>query len=284
MTRAATTPPPAPAVAPARAAATRATHPVDPALRTGAASPADVAGRRSLATHVPVARPDRVAIFVGCAARRYEATTRVALARLLAACGIALDIPPAQGCCGALHAHAGDAATAGALAAANARAFDGVSHILTLASGCHASVAVGAPAQTTVVDALEFLDARSDALGFRALDRRIGVHLPCTQRNVVRSVPALRRLLSRVPGAAFVDLDDGFGCCGASGSALLVEPGRANAFRRPLVEQIERSPVDLVLSANIGCRLHLQNGTAVPVMHPIEFLAAQLDVDATPAA
>jgi Fe-S oxidoreductase len=32
-----------------------------------------------------------------------------------------------------------------------------------------------------------------------------------------------------------------------------------------------------LLSANIGCRLHLANGTAVPVQHPVDFLAAQLD-------
>ena len=28
-----------------------------------------------------------------------------------------------------------------------------------------------------------------------------------------------------------------------------------------------------LLSANIGCRLHLANGTRVPVQHPLEFLA-----------
>jgi glycolate oxidase iron-sulfur subunit len=31
-----------------------------------------------------------------------------------------------------------------------------------------------------------------------------------------------------------------------------------------------------LLSANIGCRLHLADGTTIPVRHPVEFLAEHL--------
>ena len=47
---------------------------------------------------------------------------------------------------------------------------------------------------------------------------------------------------------------------------------------------MERSltPLDRLLGANIGCRLHFTNGTRMPVQHPLEFLAQCLATDTAP--
>ncbi|WP_133500588.1 (Fe-S)-binding protein [Cognatilysobacter terrigena] len=225
----------------------------------------------------------RAALFVGCVARTYEATTRDALRRLLAACHIDLAIPKNQTCCGALHAHAGATDTATELARTNANAFADAPLVVTLASGCHDSIAAALPASTETIDAIELLARHADRLHFRPATARVALHLPCTQRNVVRSSPALRRLLSRVPQLDVIDLDAGFGCCGAAGTAMLTDAERAASFRAPLVAQAEATDVREILSANIGCRLHLANGTTLPVRHPLEFLADHLDgADAAP--
>jgi glycolate oxidase iron-sulfur subunit len=92
---------------------------------------------------------------------------------------------------------------------------------------------------------------------------------------VVRSDAALRRLLARVPGLDLAELPD-TGCCGAAGLHQLAEPARAAAFRAPLLEALAASGATELLSANIGCRLHLGSGTLVPVRHPIDFLAEHL--------
>ncbi|MBX9400151.1 (Fe-S)-binding protein [Lysobacter sp. BMK333-48F3] len=216
----------------------------------------------------------RAAVFVGCVAGAYERPLREALARLAGAAGLALDTPAGQGCCGALHAHAGDPAGAAALAAANRAAFAGHATVLTLASGCHESVARSVAG---VRDALEVLAERGERLRFRPTAQRVALHLPCSQRNLSRSAPALRRLLARVPQLQVVELDAGYGCCGASGSQMLTDPARAADFRAPLLEQFASSGATVLLSANIGCRLHLAGGTALPVRHPLEFLAEHLD-------
>ncbi len=221
--------------------------------------------------------PTRVQLFTGCVAKSYEPPVRAALARLLGALGIEVHVPPDQGCCGALHAHAGNLEGAEALATRNRSAFGEASDappVLTLASGCHESVAGALPGRA--IDALEFLDRHVDRLSFAARPERIGLHLPCTQRNVVGSGPALRRLLARVPGLEVVELDAGHGCCGAAGSNMLVDSDRAGAFREPLLDQLHACGATRVLSANIGCRLHLANGTPVPVQHPLELLAEAL--------
>ena len=220
----------------------------------------------------PVARPTPAtpAIFVGCVARSYEAPARAALLRLLTAAGIEAGIPGAQGCCGAAALHAGEAEQAQRLGEANRQAFAGAQRVLCLASGCRQTLA--ATLEVPVTDALDALDAQAEALRFRsAQGRRVALHLPCTQT----SAPALRRLLARVPNLDLVELPDR-GCCGAAGLHQLEFPDRAAALRAPLLDALAQSRADLLLSANIGCRLHLGAGTALPVQHPLEFLAGQL--------
>jgi glycolate oxidase iron-sulfur subunit len=230
----------------------------------------------------PAPRPEaawkhgRVALFRGCVAGPYEAGLRAAAIRLCAAAGIELAQPGRQGCCGALHAHAGDITAANALATRNRAAFAGADMVLTLASGCHEAVAAALPGTTATRDALEFLAAHAGSLRFRACSERVALHAPCTQRNVVRSVDATRVLLAQVPGLEVVALDAGFGCCGAAGTQMATDPARAAQFRQPLLDQLHASGATRLLSANIGCRLHFANASAIPVQHPIEFLAAHM--------
>jgi glycolate oxidase iron-sulfur subunit len=218
-----------------------------------------------------------IGVFTGCIARAYEPAVRSALSRLCAAAGVVIQIPDHQTCCGALHAHGGDAAAAATLAATNRTAFAGMQAVLTLASGCHESLSQALDGASTAIDAIDFIASRAEGLRFRDTRERIALHLPCTQRNVVKSDAATRALLARVPGLEVVELDAGLGCCGAAGTQMLTAPGRANAFRQPLLDQLRASGASRLLSANIGCRLHFANGTPLPVQHPLEFLATCLD-------
>jgi glycolate oxidase iron-sulfur subunit len=231
----------------------------------------------------PAPRPEAVpeagspiALFRGCIAGPYEAGLREATASLCSAAGIGLAQPAGQACCGALHAHAGDIAAADALAARNRAVFAGTGTVLTLASGCHEAVEGALAGMAETHDALGFLAARADRLRFRACSERIALHLPCTQRNVVRSVDATRVLLARVPGLEIIELDAGYGCCGAAGTRMAIDPARAAQFRQPLLDQLHASGASRLLSANIGCRLHLATATTVQVQHPLEFLADHL--------
>lgn len=220
-----------------------------------------------------------VALFVGCVARCYEPPVRAALGQLCAAIGVRVVEPHNQGCCGSLHAHAGNSTAAKQLAQAQRDAFSGFATVLTLASGCHESVAKALPESTRAVDALTWLGEHTDALRFRPCAETVALHLPCTQRNVSRSVPALRRLLARVPGLRVIELDAGFGCCGAAGSQMLNDPTRAAGYREPLLAQLRATSATRLLSANVGCRLHFASATSTPVQHPLQLLAELLDPD-----
>ncbi|MBW8366243.1 MAG: (Fe-S)-binding protein [Arenimonas sp.] len=223
----------------------------------------------------PAVAKAEVAVFVGCIADRYESGTRAGLARLLAAAGIVVALPEGQGCCGAAAAHAGDPATGGRLAAAHPPALAGRARGLCLGPRWQGSLARRRAGAAPVEDALAALDRLGDQLRWRPAHRRVALHLPCTQRSVVRSESALRRLLQRIPGLDLVELPD-TGCCGAAGLHQLAEPARADALRAPVLQALAESGATELLSANIGCRLHLATGTIMPVRHPIDFLAEHL--------
>ena len=219
--------------------------------------------------------PASTAIFVGCVAGNYEATARAGLLRMLAALGVDAAIPDRQTCCGTAAIHAGDAAQARILAARNRQALAGSQRVLCLASGCQEALAGSLPG-IEVADPAAFLETHGAALRFRsARGRRVALHLPCTQRSVTRTDAALRRLLQRIPDLNLVELPDS-GCCGAAGLHMLAEPQRAAALRAPVLQSLANSGAQELLSANIGCRLHLANGARIAVRHPLEFLAEHL--------
>jgi glycolate oxidase iron-sulfur subunit len=215
----------------------------------------------------------RVELFLGCVARSYEESSRRALARLLAACGFEAAIPSGQTCCGTAAAHLGDRQTAADLARRNRSAFVG-NPVLSLATGCQQILTESLAGRAPVFDAIDFLEREGADLRFRSANRKVALHLPCSQR-VAKSDIALRRLLARIPELDLVELPD-TGCCGAAGLHMINEPERAEKIRAPQIDALRASGATELLSANIGCRLHLANGTKIPVRHPLDFLAEHL--------
>jgi glycolate oxidase iron-sulfur subunit len=229
-----------------------------------------------------------VTLFRGCVASVYDRDTHDAARTLLEALGHEVVVPDGTPCCGALARHAGDAdaadrAVAGACAAIAET--DGAA-VLVSASGCfgdlrdHVSRAGGPP----VLDVHAFLarDASIAALRFRPLAARAALHLPCTQVNVVGEIASIRALLARIPGLNLLSVPEQPRCCGAAGNYFIEHPAIADRLRDEKLAQIGAGAPDLVLTTNVGCRIHLANGLrdrtdAPPVMHPLALLARQLD-------
>lgn len=238
---------------------------------------------------VPAPAQASVALFTGCVGDIAEREVLHDAVRLFKAAGVTVAIPPAQGCCGALHQHGGLPLAAAARTACNARAFAACDSVLPLASGCGAALrdlggtpSVGAPALAPKVRDLcttlaAALDARAPV--FKPLDLRVGIHTACTQANVFGAKAAVRQLLARIPGIQLVDLAPQSGCCGAAGTAFITQPEQASRLLQPKLDAA--SQVDVIVSANIGCSLHFlaglrRQGRALAVLHPVSLLAQAL--------
>ena len=223
-----------------------------------------------------------VALFGGCVQSVYEHDAQDAAMRLLDAAGFNV-VMVEDLCCGALAAHTGDAPRADKLMARTREAFErsGARALLTATPGCLGTLRAALP-DTQVDDVLGFLSAHADALQFDTLGARVALHLPCTQVNVARNVDAVRTLLARVPGLQISVLPTQAQCCGAAGSHMLEFPQRAAAYREKVLALLPQPAPDILLTSNIGCRLHFavglqECGSALKIEHPLTLLARQLE-------
>jgi glycolate oxidase iron-sulfur subunit len=246
-----------------------------------------VAARFSAAAPVTPTR-GRIGLFRGCVASVYDRDTLAAAKRLLEALGYEVIETPEAACCGALERHHGNVAAAAASAAATRAAIESarVDTLLVAASGCHGDLRGQALAghAVRVADVHAFVadDPAFAQLRFHALQRRAALHLPCTQVNSVGATAAIRSLLARIPELAVVTLPEQPRCCGAAGSYFLEQPDFAMRLRDEKLAQIRPLSPDLLLTTNIGCRIHLGNGlrdgnAPLRVIHPLALLAEQLD-------
>lgn len=210
------------------------------------------------------------ALFTGCIADTFEQPVRVALMKMLQAAGESAEIPAQQVCCGQAARHAGDTQTAGMLSKLNNTAFNDYERILVLASGC--SSALHDTLDIPVIDACTYLNQLAEKLIFKSAQGiTIAVHTPCSA-SFEKSQLAVFALLQRIPDLTVIALPDS-GCCGAAGLHQFNQPQRAEQMRTPILNAVHANSASIILSQNIGCRLHFANATKIPVQHPIDFMA-----------
>jgi glycolate oxidase iron-sulfur subunit len=250
------------------------------------ATPVSPSAARSVSAKPAARERGTVALFRGCVASVYDRDTHEAARRLLEALGYDVRVPHGTPCCGTLARHAGDAEAADREAAEtrNALATTGASTVLVSATGCFGELRAHAAGGVSIVDVHAFLarDAELSRLRFRPLAARVALHLPCTQVNVVGEVASIRALLALVPELDVVELPLQPRCCGAAGNYFAEHPEIATRLRDEKLDQALDSGPDLVLTTNIGCRIHLaaglhERGVSPPVMHPLALLAQQLE-------
>jgi glycolate oxidase iron-sulfur subunit len=230
-----------------------------------------------------------VALFTGCFGDMFDQVTLDSAITLLNACGYGVHVPGDQTCCGALHQHCGDSARAQQLAEQNLTAFGAlnIQTIISCATGCGSHLKEY-PRTTgraiNVCDINTFLTRINwpKTIQFKPLNRRIAVHEPCSLRNVLKEADALYTLLQRIPEAEITPLPGNERCCGAAGRYMIDHPEMADALRQDKVDAIQATHPDILVSANIGCALHIaaglrQAGIGIELMHPVTLLARQLE-------
>jgi len=229
-------------------------------------------------------RRGSVALFTGCIAEPFDRDTLSASITLLNAIGYDVNIPPQQGCCGAIHQHNGQSATEfieNNLKVFNALDVDAVIHT---ASGCGAMLSEyqSEDAEATarfsgrLVDINEFLVRHwPDDLSLKPAQLSVAVHEPCSQRNVLKNQQAVYGLLAKIPELEVMPLPDNHICCGAGGSYMLSHPYNAKQLRALKYQAIGQVQVNHVVSSNFGCAVFL-SADGEKVMHPLVLLARQL--------
>lgn len=241
----------------------------------------------------------RVALFAGCVMSTAYADVTRATIRVLLANGYSVVLPAGQGCCGALHVHAGLLDGGRALMRRNVEAFatQAVDAIIVNAAGCGAvlkeygHLLAGAPGLAEraeavagrVRDVSEFLVERGWTPPTGRLERTVTYQEPChlTHAQGIKTQP--RALLRSIPGLRLVEMAEADLCCGSAGVYNVTHPALSGALRRRKVANILATGAEMVASANPGCMLQLQAGLdeagrPLPVRHLVELLDAAYDL------
>jgi len=241
----------------------------------------------------------RVLLLAGCVQPALLPNIDRATQGVLAAAGIDAEYAAGAGCCGALRKHLNDGDGALADMRRNIDAWwpplaaGAVDAIVVNASGCavtvkdYAHALAGDPAYAAKAAAVsaaardlsELLPELLPALRARLPAppaTTFAYHAPCTLQHGQRLAGGVETHL----GALGFDIRpapyDANLCCGSAGSYSLLQPGLAGELRDAKLRALGEIGANCILSANIGCILHLQAGTATPVRHWVEALEEAL--------
>jgi glycolate oxidase iron-sulfur subunit len=235
-----------------------------------------------------------VEILAGCISSFMDADALDAAARLLEQAGYAVRFPAKSQCCGALHQHSGNPERAQRLAQASISSMGPAANarITSVASGCTAQLReYGALYPDITPDGFGdrvmdihrlLLDAPGFAdLRFSPLERRVALHLPCSQRHALKETQVVIDLVNRIPGIELIVLGDAASCCGAAGDYCVTHPFQADELLARTLLPLDNHPPPLLLSSNIGCALHLASGCEargwnIEVMHALTLMDRQL--------
>jgi len=242
-------------------------------------------------------RVARVGLLTGCVQSVVFGDVNVATARVLAAYGCEVVTPRGQGCCGALHVHAGRRDDGKERARRTIDAFDaaGVDLVITNAAGCGSNLKeygflladdplyaeraeAFAGRARDVSEALAQLEPqRRQAPLPLAVAFQDSCHLAHAQG--VRAEP--RAMLAAVPGLELREPAEQDICCGSAGIYNIVKPAAAAALGDRKAEHVLATGAEVYASANPGCLVQLSTalrraGRPLPCVHPVELVDASL--------
>ena len=260
----------------------------------GGPGPKRSASRRGAGTSRLPGAPvgPRVALLPGCVQGSLFARVVDASERVLARNGCGVVRMGAGGCCGALHAHAGD--HDGALALARARIEEserlGVDQIVTDAAGCGAAMKEyhewfeadaewadrAAAFSEKVRDVTEVLAELGPMQGGE-LRRTIALDPPCHLRHAQRADAATDTVLAAIPGLEVRPVADPDACCGGAGIYGVTHPELGGAVGERKVSDVRATGAPCVATGNPGCMMQIGAGlilagSRMEVVHPVELL------------
>ena len=239
----------------------------------------------------------------GCVQPSLAPDTNAAAARVLDRLGISLVEASAAGCCGALRYHLNRQADGlddarrvidawWPLVSAEGNA--GVEAIVMTASGCGAMVReyghllardpVYADKAKRIselaLDLVEVLWNETErgaltAASLRPASGKVAFHAPCTLQHGQKLKGLPERLLARL-GFELTPVPDSHLCCGSAGTYSILQPDLADRLRANKLAALGSGEPAMILTANIGCQMHLDAAADRPVRHWITELEARL--------
>lgn len=233
----------------------------------------------------------RMLVLGGCAQSSATPNTNVIAARVLDKLGISLLTAPEAGCCGAVSYHLSAHEEGLAFMRRNIDAWwpeieAGAEAIVISASGCGAMVkeygeklskdpeyAAKAKRVSELAKDLGEILVKEDLaqLQLQGQGRKTAVHCPCSLQHAQQLGGLVEQILQQA-GIELTRTKDGHLCCGSAGTYSIQQPELSQKLLSNKLEALTIENPEQIVTANVGCQLHLGSKSKVPVKHWIELL------------
>jgi len=230
-----------------------------------------------------------VLLLGGCVQPTLAPNINHSIKNILAKLSVDVIESPQRECCGALEQHMVASNDAMKRVKRNidlwsAQLNSGVSVIISSASGCGVMVK-DYPALFEKTDAYydkakfvssktqdiaEYL-ASKDLTGLRLSESNISYHEPCTLQHGQKLSGLVESILTQF-GYERKPIKDSHICCGSAGTYSIFESEISNQLKENKLKNLKVSNPEMIVTSNIGCLMHLQKGSSIPVKHWVELL------------
>jgi glycolate oxidase iron-sulfur subunit len=251
----------------------------------------------------PVRHVRKVLMLEGCVQPTLAPEVNIAAARVLDRLGISVVRVTAAGCCGAVAHHLSAHEEAlqqlkGNIDALWPHVQSGAEAIVMTASACTAMLTdyghllredpayaqraarVSELARDVSEVVLGQRQALQEALRQSGLSAKPGSKVafqsPCTLQHALKVRGPVESLLGEA-GFTLTHVPDSHLCCGSAGTYSILQPELSARLLSAKVAALEQGQPACIATANIGCHTHIRAGTALPVRHWIELIAARLE-------
>jgi glycolate oxidase iron-sulfur subunit len=99
----------------------------------------------------------------------------------------------------------------------------------------------------------------------------VAYHAACSLQHGQKVTEAPKRLLVQAGYKVRTPVEAHL-CCGSAGTYNILQPDIAGLLGDRKVANIERLPVDVIATGNIGCAMQIGQRTSLPVVHTVELL------------
>jgi glycolate oxidase iron-sulfur subunit len=242
----------------------------------------------------PANPKQRVGLLTGCVQDLAFSDVNRDTADVLLANGCEVVTPPAQHCCGSIHAHNGELELAKQMARQNLDAFDleRLDAVITNAAGCGTQLKNfgrllqddpvyakrAAEWSAKVRDIHEWLAETGIRAPAASIQQSVTYHEACHLCHGQKISQQPRQVLKSVPGLELIELPESTWCCGSAGIYNITQPEMSQKLLQRKLANIAKTGAPVVASANPGCSVQLQAGVRaaglnVKIVHPISLLA-----------
>lgn len=233
----------------------------------------------------------KMLVVQGCVQSVATPNTNSATANILHKLGIELIAVSGAGCCGAISQHLSAPKEALAFMRRNIDVWwpmieKGAEAIVITASGCGVVVKEyghllkhdtdyadkAKKVSELAKDISEVLTEEDIALDRISLSTRtIAFQSPCTLQHGQQLDGVVESLLKQV-GFILTTIDDAHLCCGSAGTYSIFQKTLSQQLLDNKLIALQKHRPELIVTANVGCQLHLQAQANVPVKHWVELL------------